>query len=516
MKSVSLNVDELAELGQRIQTLQKSFSAAGYPGTEASGRTGVAALAREHLDTVMRSIAIEDDKFMIIKDIPTIKAEQSVYHYKLKTAVGVGLDLAGTETFLPQLTAGSYMRVHEVLKIYGVRQVLSHMTELIGEAGGYDLNPATENDHNATMALSEQMERTIYEGGDLYMDLLGNIDGKIASDINGPIRQVRGIQANIREGDKSLRGIPGDFIGFNNNRSVVFDAKGSVLSRKRLNRITTAVHDNGIGRIAEAHCTSAQADAFRETFFPTERSNINDIYAINGPDVSADRDVGFSVNTSVGVVKFRPNLFKYRKVTPEITAGMQGSGAGAPPATPGALTTAAGGSVIGKGSGFAEGDKFYYKVQAVSVAGLSGASTSAIHTVGAGDDDKPIEVTWAAVTGAEYYRVYRTTQESDAVDSDGARFVGNVLATPGTLKFVDNDKIKPGLNTVLFLPKEKDRAKLCVLGNLLHKMELGRQGLSTETVYVSYYGVVVDSPRSFALLDNVYEDLEGVDEDDDF
>ena len=69
--------------------------------------------------------------------------------------------------------------------------------------------------------MAEAMERDLYVGGDSYIDSYGNIDATIAANPNANIRQIRGIQANIREGDGSARGIPGDFVGWNSAKADV-------------------------------------------------------------------------------------------------------------------------------------------------------------------------------------------------------------------------------------------------------------------------------------------------------
>jgi hypothetical protein len=114
------------------------------------------------------------------------------------------------------------------------------------------------------------------------------------------------------------------------------------------------------------------------------------------------------------------------------------------------------------------------------------------------------------VVGAEYYMVFRTPVES-AGAAGTEMFIGKIVQVGGAnVTFVDNGKIVPGLDSVLFIPRDKNRAKLCVLGNLLNKLQLGVRGLAFETVYASYVGCVVDRPRSFAVTDNVYQQREGI------
>lgn len=499
MSFQALGSSELKSLASKLETLAKSF-AAGYQGLNNAGRTGVSALAYDNLDPVMRSITLEDSDFLLSKDIPTLKATQSVYHYQVKTAVRSGVDLAGWESFLPQEDASQYMRVAEVLKVYGIKKSITQMAQMINDVNGYTVDLEKENDTNAALAMAEAMERDLYNGGDLFMDASGAIDATVASNINGPIRKIRGIQANVREGDQSQRGIPGDFIGFGNNRSVIFDRKGGPIERSFLDKVVTAVGDSR-GSVAEAHCTTSQLAEFRATFFPIERADINQSFAINGPAVSNDEKVKFPVMTARGKIDFIPTVFKYLESRPVQRVGS----AATPPNTPAAVA-ALGGSATG--SGFTAGEVYGYRVQAVNIGGKS--APSALSSVTVAVDNRYNEVAITNVAGAEYYDVYRTPKETAGL-AGTEMLIGRVLPSAGaTTLFRDNGRIIPGLDSIVLLPRDKHRAKLAVLGNLLNKLQLGVKGTAFETIYISYYALVLDRPRSFAICDNVFQQREGV------
>lgn len=489
------------EIGTKLETLTKSF-AAGYQGLQNAGRTGISALAREQLDPVMRTITLEEKDFLLTKDIPTLQAKQTVYMYDVKTAVRSGVDLAGFEAFLPQEDHQQYLRVAEVLKIYGIRKTITEMAMLVNQEDGYSVDIEKENDLNAALAMAENMERDAYVGGDLFMDAQGDFDSTIAANPNAGIRQVRGLQANIREGDQSARGIAGDFVGYGNNRSVVFDKKGGVLDRGFLDKVVTAVGD-ARGRVAEAHCTTSQLAEFRATFFPFERGDLGAMYAIRGAGVTNEEKDGLPIQTIRGVIDFIPTVFKYTRTFPEPVFGSNAS----QPAQPSSVTPANAGSATG--SGFA-GEDYVYVVQSVNMHGISLGTASATHTSAA---DEAVDLTIALPGGNSVteLRVFRTPKEA-AGDVSKAMFIGRIAVKQGSTSatFRDNGKLIPGLDSILFLPRDKNRAKLAVLGNLLNKSSLGLRGLATETVYSSYWCVIVDRPRSFALVSNVFQQREGL------
>lgn len=489
------------QVGQKLEMLAKSF-AAGYQGIQNAGRTGVSALANDHIDPILKSITLEEKDFLLTKDIPTINVNQSVYSYKVKTAIGAGIDLAGFESFLPQESTAQYMRVAEVLKVYGLRKSITQMAQLINDADGYSEDLEKENDINAALAMAEAMERDLYIGGDYFLDASGSIDATIASNPNGPIRQVRGIQANIREGNVSLRGIPGDFVGYGNNRSVVFDRKGGVMERGFLDEIVTAVRDSR-GAIKEAHCTTSQLKEFRATFFPIERANLGETYAIRGAAINNDEHVRVPIETVGGNIDFIPTVFKYLRVKPVIIAGSVGN----PPAAP-SVAVANGSSATS--SGFKAGEVYRYLVQSVNIHGTSSPAATSPATITVANDDYPIELTITNVAAAEYYKVFRTPVEANGT-AGKEFFVGNIVPASGASTiFRDNGKIIPGLDGVLFLPRDKNRAKLAKLGNLLNKLELGNKGTAFEHIYTSYFGVICERPRSFAIADNVFQKREGL------
>ena len=489
------------KLTDTLERLNKSW-AAGYQGIQNAGRTGVSALAAEQLDPVMRTITLEDKDFMITKDIPTIKATQSVYHYTVKTAVRSGVDLAGFEAFLPQEDTSQYLRVAEVLKVYGIRKTITQMAQFVNEAGGYSVDIEKENDINAALGMAEALERDLYVGGDYYIDPTdGTIDALVAADVNGPIRNLRGIQANVREGDSGMRGIPGDFIGYGNNRTVIFDRKGAVLDRAFLDKIVTAVRDSR-GAVKEAHCTTSQLAEFRATFFPFERGDLGALYSIRGAGVTNDEQASLPIQTVAGVIDFIPTVFKYARVFPEPVVGSVGTMPNSP--TIGTATE----GVSNTGSGFKTGEAYSYVVQACNISGLSVPSAAAAVTMTG--DNHDVALTWTRVPTAEYYMVFRTPKETSGA-AGSWMFIGKRKQQSGsTVTFTDHGRLVPGLDTVLFLPRDKNRAKLAILGNLLNKLQLGIRGLAFETVYASYVGCVVDRPRSFAVADNVYQQREGV------
>lgn len=490
-----MNTQDLGVIAKKLEGLSKSFSA-GFPGMNNAGRTQTSAISVDNLESTMRSITLEEQDFLLLKDIQQMPAKQTVYQYVVKTAVRSGVDLWGIENYLPQEDHAKYMRVAEVLKVQGIRKTITHLAQLVNEQGGYMVDLEAENDQNAALGMSESLERSLYAGGDYYIDSVGAIDATIAANPNGPIRQIRGIQAQVREGNRSARGIIGDFVGFGNNQATLWDAKGGLLTRELVDKVCVSIRNNR-GKAEEAHCTTNQLQAFRSTFFPFERGDMSQWYQIKGAGVDVEPKEGFPLMTVTGNVQFVPSVFKFNRMFPEPVTGSVGSAPSTPVLT--AAPTFSAGSTTYKA-----GDVVKYVVQAVNINGMSNASAEKVVTIAA--DGNKVALSIDAQAGVEEFWIFRT--EANGASGSEA-FIGRVIAdrSGGTTAFVDAQAFLPGLDGIVFMPKKANRGKLAVLGNLLSKMKLGRLGLSEETIYVSYLAHILEYPRMHALVNNVYQEI---------
>jgi hypothetical protein len=399
------------------------------------------------------------------------------------------------------------MMVSEVLKVYGTAKTIGHMTEMINDLNGYAIDVEEENERDAALLMSQQMERDFYHGGDYFMDSSGAIDPMVAASVNSRLRSIRGIQANVREGNASARGIPQDWEATQASRGVVFDQRGSAIGRESLDTYVTAVRDNG-NRVAEGHTTSSALQAFRATFFPIERGDINTPFAIRGAAVTNDEHGGLPIDTCAGTITLIANRFKYLRDFPNATSA---TSSGPLPNTP-THSTAMGGAAVG--SGFVAGNVFRYRVQAININGRSLASTATSITVGAGQDNFPIDVTITNSAEVEYYAVFRTPVETSGL-AGTEMFIGNIMkSNGGSTIFRDAGRLLPGLCSMLLVPKDKNRAKMLTIGSnsMMNKLELGRNGLALQTLFVSYFACMVQAPRSFSVIDNVFQKRRGVDQ----
>jgi hypothetical protein len=505
----SLDQNEISEAAKRLfnvaNNLNKSFSA-GAPGVANADRTGLASFAIADLSNKMESLTIQEEDFILSKDLKTVNAKQTVYEYNVRTSAGTDLDgVWGTENFQMAESAGNYIRTFELLKVMGVRKSITHQAQIVNDLGGYsqDLNQLQEEE--ALLTLGEALERALYHGGDGFIDASGAINNLIAADPNGPTRVIRGLQAQIREGNLDPRGINKDFRGYANNRSTVIDAKGSTLTRPLLDKIVTAVNGNR-GKIEEAHGTPEQMRLFRASLFPVDRGVIGASYAVRGSDIQTEHKSGFSVDTTNGAVLLRSSLFKNERVYLAPSQSSMGVAAPNPPAL--ALSSQSAGS-----TSYKAGDVVRYIVQSCSKDGRSFQSSELAVTIAADGNNVVLSITPAANFTVEFYQVYRLNPgEVFALNSDGLpnhKFIGRIVAArQGATLFVDAQAILPGFNAAVFLPKADKRAELAVLGPRISRIDYGIKGLAQEFGYVSYLACILKLPRQHGMLSNVLEEFE--------
>lgn len=491
----------LAEVKQTLETLAKSFQALGHQGMQRNGQTGMAARVIENIDPVLRTIAGTDEDFRMIKGIPVTKTNQLVYTYKVETAQDSNdTDVTGWENFQPQEAYGEIETVVEPLKIIGIMKSVGEAVQLAADAGGLiDGDPVKTNERAAAYVLGRSMERFAYMGGDYFIDAQGLIDVeaplRFAGNKRNPaIREPRGVQNNIREGDQSSRGVSGDYLAYGNSRSVIRDLRGAGLNQESLDEIVSAPNSNGY-RVREAHAIDFQLIELRKSFLPTQRSDISAKFKIQGPDISADNEdtSGFSIGTAVGDVRFIPCRLKNAlRQKPQATK----SGSGAGPSTPATVTFAS----TAAGTDLVAGQVYRYYVQAVNSFGRS-APASVLATVGATGD--AIDLTIPAQADADYFLVFRTPAETAGRPTTEG-FIGRKLpAASGATSFRDANSVIPGYESMLFMPVDDNRVKLALLGNMINKTQLGQLSSAKSAIFTSYFCYVVHAPRSFALVDNV-------------
>ena len=501
-----LSAQEYTELLEQFQKIEKSFNAMGYPHLDQHGRTGMAALARMSMDKEMLSIAASEKHIHLMKDVQKLKATSTVYQYTVKTSLGGQqgqYDLAGVENFIPAELAAQFEKVTEPLKIYGVRAGKSEMVELVAEAGGLEVDPDQENEMNSMTALTKQFEQHAYSGGDYYLTAAtGALDPTAALVFNrspiAPVRQARGIQANVREGDIATRGVSQDFIAYGNSFSVIYDLAGQAIDQDKVDDLCAAIDANMQGTPAEAHANPQQITEFRKQLFTYQRGDISSNFKVGGPDVHV-KEGGFEISAATGPLRFMSCPLKYS--VPVRALPWNAGSSTNPPAQP-TIAAQASTAITGRPTAYAAGATVRIVVQACSINGGSSGAADTMTVTNATESPK-IRITHQANT--EYYALFINAANDATVGRE--MFVGRVLpgatAIGGNLDVSISDALLRGCEPVVVMPDaSEDRVKLAVLGSMINKIELGRLGSYSQKMFTSYLCFVMKKPRAFGLLDN--------------
>lgn len=502
--------NKLAEAVAKSEALEKSFNQVPNVGVASSGRTGIGALFNDRSASHF-NIALNEDDLYFSKNISDVKSGIS-YSYTLKNSAGDGwADMAIAENMIGKEVMGNYQRINLPLKVYGGKTSVSHMMMVANEGDDFDINAEQEEKENLMITISRSQEHDAHFGCDYYLDsngdfeeLIGGVSLNVRRRLN--LRHAFGLQSYIRQHDFSYRAISPEMAGYGNIKSVVNDLAGEVLDQSKLDRFMEAPHDAG-GRLSEAHCTFAQARAFRENFFPYQRGDIGAGFKINGPDINSEMGAGFTITTTAGPIRFMPQ--RLRKLQMKKVA-YGNSQLGSQPATPGAITLT---SVAGQNTSFKAGQKVLIAVQAVNLFGLS-EITTAIHIIAA--DGEGIKVDIPQHSSAERFHIYATpavASSATPVQSD-LWFVGQAVASAtGVTSLVHKESLKPGLDSMLFTPPNGGTSKMGAFfraslgGKSMYELDLAFLGAHFERSILSYFNYVCTNGRTYALVDNVGQEV---------
>lgn len=501
-----VNGDLMNEIVSGLERLNKSFTAAGHQPIMA-GKTGTAAFAALNVDPVIYSITADKKMFKLTGQMPNEKSSSLVHEWRMMTASGsVGADLFSVEQTNFLEDAGKYEVVAEPLKLLGTQRSVGSIVEMVADAGGYapGFEPYKQAEVEAATQIARADELAAYEGADYYIAADGSIDAQLPlnafnafGNLKNPkaIRSYRGIQSIVRKGDQSSYGIPGDFIGFGNSTSVVFDNQQASLDQASLDKVGLSLANNAADvSSTEGHLTPAQASALRTSLLAFQRFDGYAKGTVTGPVADlARQDGSIGFMTGSGMLDLVGALMKNSVVQVPIPSQLGQGQAPNQPAAP-TVTQAAGSTYL------ALNQTVMFAVQAVNIYGRSYPVYSAVVTVGAAGNSISLSIPQDAMV-AEYH-VFMTNPSGPAT-SDRVRFIGRIQAAQaGATVFKYVGAIRPGFETAVFMPKDESRAKCLSLGPILNRVEVNPFGLNKTIMWFAIKAIKVVFPRRFAIVDN--------------
>jgi len=501
-----VNNDLMNQIVSGFERLNKSFTAAGHQPIMA-GKTGMAAFSALNVDPVIYSITADKKMFKLTGNMPNEKTNTLVHEWRMMTASGsVGADLFSVEQTNFLEDAGKYEVVAEPLKLIGTQRSVGSVVEMVADAGGYSagFEPYKQAEVEASTQIAKADELAAYEGADYYIDAAGEIDAQLPlnafnafGNLKNPkaIRSYRGLQSIIRKGDQSTYGIPGDFIGFGNNTSVVFNNEQASLDQTSLDKVGLSLANNAADvSSTEGHLTPAQASALRTSLLAFQRLDMYAKGTVTGPvaDLARpDGSIGFM--TGSGMLELCGALLKNSIVQIPVPSQL---GQGQAPNSPAAPTV----SQTAGSTYLAAAQTVMFAVQAVNIYGRSYPIYTAVITVGVAGNSINLSIPADAMV-AEYH-VFMTNPAGPST-ADRVRFVGRIQAAQsGATVFKYIGAIRPGFETAVFMPKDEARAKSLSLGPILSRVEVNPFGLNKTIMWFAIKAIKVVFPRRFALVDN--------------
>ena len=458
---------------QEVEQLSKALSA-GYGGAgKPTDLTYGGVIQAESLEATLKSVTFDMANLKFWPAIQIDKASNLFEQYNRITAYGDDAAPYMAEGGAPSSEDSTYVRDGQKIVFFGRRRKVTHQMTLVNTVGVGDV--VAQQAKEGTMSLLKTIEREMYWGNAHFINAAGEQTGSVA-DIPADSIGMNGLLEQLLKGDKDEQQRSGDFEGYGSFDSIVKDLAGTTMTQDNFEEMAVTILEN-FGEPSQVHMEPAAVSSFVRQFYPQFRSQ---------PGLS-NQTVGYDVNsvqTTAGKLDLKPNVF----LRPRSKARAKAI-AGAPLA-PASVTGAAQGS----GGVILEGD-YIYTVTAVNDYGESSPVSSAPIACAEGDS---VILNIAAVSGAKYYKVYRTAPGGAA---HSAKFIFNVKAGAQSAA-LDLGKAKPGFGEAFLLDMRSECMKFKQLAPL-SKINFAVVSTALEFGIILYGALFVYTPRFNGVFQNV-------------
>ena len=456
-----------------VEALSKAISA-GYGGAgKPTDLTYGGVLQTESLEATLTSVTFDMKNLKFWPEISIGKASNLFEQYNRITAYGDDGLAYMAEGGAPSSEDSSYVRDGQKIVFFGRRRKVSHQMTLVNTIGS---DIVAQQAKEGTMSLLKTIERELYWGNAHFVNALGEQTGS-ESDIPADSIAMNGLLEQLLKGDKDEQQRSGDFEGYGNFDSIVYDLEGQAITQDDFERMSVTILEN-FGNPTQVHMEPAAISSFVRQFYPQFRS---------APGL-ADQTVGYdvsSIQTTAGKVELKPNIFLRPRTT----------------ARPKAIAKAPAGlpvisSAIGAVGGKLKAGDYQYVVTAVNDYGESSPSLPSSVTVAA--DDSKVTLAIDTVSGAKYYKVYRTAPGGAA---KSAKFLFNVKAGANGA-VVDSGDSVPGYGEAFLLDMRPECMRFKQLMPL-SKINFAVVSTALEFGLILYGALFVYTPRFNGLWRNV-------------
>jgi hypothetical protein len=465
---------------QEIEALAKTASVGFGQALAPQLRSGVAAMAKESLDTVVKTLTFDKQHFVLWNKLNRKSSASLVDQYILKPGYGAAYQRASFLEGGSPVESDS-IRFQGLMKkvFYGARRRITLQATMVQTV--QDIVAEYRND--MVMQTMREIERDLWSGNDMFVDASGFARGQVA-DMAEDIMSISGLISQVRAGENDPRLRSDDFAGFGAAASAVADSAASTLQQDDLEADALAVHQQ-FGRPKMFLTSPEVLSAYNKQFYPKERSQLV---------AAADRS-GFAMklfDSSVGAIELSASHFVRPKEDPASSSRQVA------PQSPSAPSISLSAGAAPSGAPGLAAATYFYRVASVNIhgEGLPSAASSQAATAG-----QAITVAITAPGSGPTPRAYAVYRGSSA---SNCKFVGYIKANmAGAASFVDNGSISPGLSKGLMADLDPQVSEIIFLGNEMNQNNLAEIQLSKELICFSFLNLIVYQPAKMRVRDNI-------------
>lgn len=455
---------------EQLQSLMKALEAGSYnaaPGQLAQG----AALMVEDLSPVMQIVTFEDSHIKLQKMLPSKDVKSQLHQFNRQLDYGIFGGSAQYEGGIGEEDTSNYVRIVVPMSYYSTVRRVSVAANMIGTFDGQKAEDRASND--AAMKLAGDVEFDLFRGQSDFSNA-GVFDGNPG--VTAKVPNMIGLDQQVRQSDMQQNSQDLMFAEYGSDQTVILSSGGTLTQ--------SIIEDSSVrsamnmGAADKLVLDPISLSAYNKISQAKER-----IMLAGSPQEATGSHLRTQW-TSSAVVSLEASRFLSGKTRP---ARSRAGSPGAP-----TITVADGGAA---GSLLQAGTYVYYAT-ACSVRGESVPSVAATATVAAAGDK--VTVTIAAVSGAQYYNVYRS--ELGGSQSQ-AKFIGKIAAGfGGSIAFTDLGNRQPGSVTGFLIEgKTMGIAQLAPYS----KLKLAVSDLSLPEAHFRFLSLAVYQPRKNVLIENI-------------
>ncbi len=455
---------------EQLQSLMKALEAGSQLAAPDRLVQG-AALQIEDLSPVMNNVTFDDSHIKLQKMLPSKDVKSQLHQFNRQLDYGIFGGSAQFEGGVGEEDTSNYVRVVVPMAYYSTTRRVTVAANMIGAFDGQKAEDRAAAD--AAMKLAGDIEFDAFRGQSDFSNS-GVFDGNPGQIAKVP--NMIGVDNQVRQSDAQSNTQDLMFAEFGSDQTVVLSVGGT---------LTQSIIEDSAVRSA---MNMGAAD--RLILDPISLSSYNKIAHAKERIMlagSAQEASGAHLRTqwtSSAIVSLEASRFLSGKTRPARSR----AGSPSSPAAPTLADAGAAGSLLTAGV-------YQYYITSVSMRGESAPSLAAAVTVAANGDKVTASI--AAVSGAQYYNVYRSAAGGSAAS---AKFIGRIAQQGGNPVFTDLGNRSPGSVTgFLIQANTMGFAQLAPYS----KLKLAVNDLSLPEAHFRFLSLAMYQPRKNVLLENI-------------